>query len=453
MSILKKLKEHNKKERASFHMPGHKTGKAFLRSKFKSDIWKLDTTELSDTDCLVNPGNFIKEAEEKAAKAYKAESSFFLVNGASGGILSMFRAAFAEGDKVIVSRDCHKSVINAIALCGLLPIYINPHIHERGFSGGVSTESIKEAIESFPDAKGVFLTSPTYFGIVSNITEIAKLVHEKGMLLLCDEAHGAHFPFSKSFPAGAISCGADISVVSLHKSMPCPNQTAILNLGKCTVSYGKMKAAVNMFQTTSPSYVLLSMMEHAIDTGLTKGERLTKEFMDNLIQNEHIYSFDDPFKLIVDFSSKGYNGYEVMDILEKKFGIYAEMAIETCVLLMASWANDKKDFALLKKAVGYIDSLPPKTPIVSNENFDTENTLVMTPREVFNSLKENVPIDMAVGRVADREVTIFPPCIPVFMPGEEIKREHIEKIKRAIEKNLTVTGIENSLVSVTKHKI
>ncbi len=450
MNILKMIKEHNEKEKVSFHMPGHKKVKGFMKPQIKSGLWELDTTELSDTDCLENPVDGIKRAEEKAAKAYGAEHSFFLVNGATSGILSMFKVAFKDGDKVIVSRDCHKSVINAMELSGVSPVFLNPLIHEKGFSGGVSVEDIRKAIENHSDAKGVFLTSPTYFGIVSDIEAIAKVAHENGMLLLCDEAHGAHFPFSECFPESAVSLGADMSVVSLHKSMPCPNQTAILNLGKCSVSAENVKAAVNMFQTTSPSYIFLSMIEQAIDIGKTKGEELTERFMRNVVKNEHIYSFSDPFKLILDFSSKGYTGYEVSSIFEKKFGIYAEMAIEACVLLMASWSNNKKDFAILKKAIEYVDSLPRKKPIDPKEMICSENVLAMTPREVFNAAKEKVPLNMSVGRIAAKEVTIFPPCIPVFMPGEVIKKEHIEKIENAMDLSLVTTGIEDGLILVIK---
>lgn len=450
MSILKKLEQHNKIEKVSFHMPGHKSGKAFCGSQFRSSLWNFDTTELSDTDCLLSPTECIKEAEEKAAKIYEAENSFFLVNGASCGILSMFRAAFKEGDKVIIIKDCHRSTINAVALCGVIPIYINPIIHEKGFSGGVCFETVKETIEAHPDAKGVFLTSPTYFGIVSNIKEIARYVHERGMLLLCDEAHGAHFPFSDVFPDSSISQGADIAVISLHKSMPCPNQTAVLNLGRCSVSYEDMKAAVNMFQTTSPSYIFLSMIEKALDIGKASGERLTKKYLDNVLKDEHIYSFDDPFKLILDFSNKGYTGFEVMNILEKNFGIYAEMAVETCVLLMASWANDRKDFHILKKAVKYIDSLPNRKAIEQVKIQDVKTNMIMTPRSVLNCKKEKVLLGEAISRIAAREVTVFPPCIPVFVPGEEIKNEHIETIKNGINRGLLVTGAENGLISVVK---
>lgn len=453
MSILDRLKEHNKKEKSSFHMPGHKSGRALIGTELDYTLWKFDTTELSDTDCLLNPTDIIKRAEEKAAEVYGAKNSFFLVNGASCGILAMFYAAFREGDKVIVCRDCHRSVINAMILSGIVPVYADPIIHEKGFSCGVDVQTIKNILKKNSDVKGIFITSPTYFGTVSDVKEIANIAHESGALLLCDEAHGAHFPFSDIFPEGAVACGADISVVSLHKSMPCPNQSAILNLGNCRISQQKMRQAVNMFQTTSPSYVLMGAMENALDIGINRGKKFTEKILKYKPKSEFIYSFDDAFKIILDFTKKGYTGFEVSEILEKKYGIFVEMSTQTVVLLMISWGNTKKDFLLLKKAITYIDSLPDRLPVILKDTQMPGGNCVKSPREVFYGEKEKILLDDAVGHVAAQEITIFPPCIPVFMLGEEIKSEHIEIINNAKNLNLTVTGIEDDSIFVLKKDI
>lgn len=449
MSILRNLQKHSKKEKVSFHMPGHKSGKGFQKARFDSKIWELDITELSDTDCLIDPQSYIKEAENIAAEIYGAKDSFFLVNGSTCGILSMFYAAFNEGDKVLVSRDCHRSVINAMAIRGVVPIYIEPLIHEKGFSGGIDLNVYSNAIESHRDAKGIFITSPTYFGIASKISAIANLAHNNNMLLLCDEAHGAHFPFSEHFPKSTIEQGADISVVSLHKTMPCPNQTAVLNLGECRVSRENMLNSINMFQTTSPSFLFLAMMEEALITGARDGESLTKKILKLIPKNEHLYSFDDPFKLLLDFTDRGYNGFEIAEILENKFGIYPELALENCVLLMVSWYNTKDDFRILEKAIKYIELLPVKKMEKVEEISIRYNICRKTPREAINSLKEKIALNTAKGRIAAREITIFPPCIPIIMPGEVFTDEHIQKINKAIEQKLVVTGVENGMVNVT----
>jgi len=450
MNILKTLKKHNKKEKVSFHMPGHKQGSAFKGSELESRIWKFDTTELTDTDCLIDPKDCIKRAEDKATEIYGAEKSFFLVNGATCGILSMFYAAFNEGDKVLICRDCHRSVISAMIITGVEPVYVEPIIHESGFSCGVSSDAIKEALDANENVKGVFITSPTYFGISSDIKTIADVVHEKGALLMVDEAHGAHFPFSDKFPKGAMECGADISVVSLHKSMPCPNQTAVLNLGRCSISANKMKNAINIFQTTSPSYIMMSAMEYASDIGYKDGKKLTDEILTYRTESEYIFTFDDPFKLLLDFRERGYNGYEVAEILENKFGIFSELAIESCVLLMISWGNTVKDFLILEKAIDYISMLPPKEFKKSHTINYVGGECVKTPKEVLRGDMEKVSFKAAEGRISAREVTIFPPCIPIFMPGERILKEHIEIINNAINSNLTITGIDEGLIYVTK---
>lgn len=452
MSIISGLKKHNEKEIISFHMPGHKMGKGFENSVIASEIWKYDTTELSDTDCLQKPTEFIKEAEEYAAKIYGAKNSFFIVNGSTGGILSMFFACFKEGDKVIISRDCHKSVVNAMIFTGVIPIYIEPRKNEMELYGGINPEDVEDIFKKNKDLKGLFLTSPSYFGIMSDIKKLSEIAHKYNALLLCDEAHGAHFPFSEKFPISAVKAGADLSVVSMHKTMLSPNQTAVLNVGHCEISEKKVRDSINMFQTTSPSYVFLAAIEEALLFGEKNGRKLTEKLIKQIPQNEHIYFFDDPFKIVLNFSDKGFDGNYVLDILEKKYGIFCEMAQGNNVLLMISWANTKEDFDVLKKAIEYLESLPD----MINEEIENDvvvsynENCIYTPREVAMKEKEAVLPDLAEGRIAGCEVTSFPPCIPYFMPGERITRHNIDLIKKSIANGNCMTGIENGKIFVIK---
>lgn len=452
MSIIEELKKHNKRELSSFHMPGHKLGKGFEKTNIMSEIWKFDTTELSDTDCLQNPKDFLKNAEKVAAKIYGAKHSFFLVNGSTCGILSMFFSCFKEGDKVIVVRDCHKSVINAMIFTGVTPIYVEPEKKSLGLYGGVNAKQVEKIFENNKDCKGIFVTSPSYYGIMSDIRKLSDIAHKYGALLLCDEAHGAHFPFSESFPKSAIELGADLSVVSMHKTMFCPNQTAILNLGDCVIDQNTVRSSINMFQTTSPSYIFLSAIEESLEVGIKEGVSLTKDIIKNIPDSEYIYTFDDPFKLILNFSKKGYTGEYVLNILEKKFGIYCEMAQGDNVLLILSWANTKEDFNRLEKAIEHIKSLPniERKNIFSEFEEEPDSFCKFTPREVYMMEKELVDIERAVGRIAAKEVTSFPPCIPYFMPGEVVCKTHVEKIIASIEKGLDMTGIENGKIMVVK---
>ena len=452
MTIEENLIKHLNKEKISFHMPGHKGRNVFLNKENDYDFWQYDTTELSDTDCLQNPQDFLKKAEDKCAKIYGADHSFFLVNGSTSGILAMFFACFKEGDKVVISRDCHKSVINAMIFSGVNPIYVSPLINEYGLPGGANTAEIEEAFKKNPDCKGVFITSPSYYGIISDISEVSKIAHKYGALVLCDEAHGAHFPFSKKFPESAIKQGADISVVSLHKTLPAPNQTAVLNLGNCSINRDRMQNAVNMFQTTSPSYVLMCAMEKALDLGAKKGKELTDKIIKLIPDCKYIKSFDDPFKIILDFTEKGFSGFYAAKIMEQKFGIYCEMVQHNYILLMVSWGNDENDFSCLLQAINYIDSLPCGN--YKKENYDIEllknDNICNSPRDVAMKDTQNIKLDFAIGRIAAQEVTPFPPCIPIFMPGEKIKKEHIEYIKKLQKEEASIFGIENNCLLVVK---
>ncbi len=480
MSIIEKLQEHLNREKVSFHMPGHKGGKylfasketipnqnagllnkkgrifdlkdSFLGKAAKKNIWKFDTTELSDTDCLQNPQTFLKTAEEEAAKIYGAKHSFFLVNGATCGILAMFFACFKDGDKVIVSRECHKSVINAMIFSGVKPIYVAPKINDCGLSCGADADKIEKAFLDNPDCKGVFITSPTYYGIVSDVKKISEIAHNYGALLLCDEAHGAHFPFSEKFPKGAIKQGADISVVSLHKTLPSPNQTAVLNLGRCKIDRERLQSAVNMFQTTSPSYVLMCAMENALDFSKIKGEKLTEKVLKQIPQSKYIKTFDDPFKIILDFSEKGFDGIFVSKKLEEKFGIYCEMVQHNYVLLIVSWGNSKYDFSCLLDAINYIASLPDAKHKREKCDYQVpfESVCINTPRDIVKKETQKVKLSDATGKIAARDVISFPPCIPLFMPGEIIKTEHIEHIKKLQEEGANISGIEGDCLTVVK---
>ena len=259
MDILNALSKHIKNEKASFHMPGHKNGTAFFGSPFYNEIFKLDTTELMGTDCLAEPESFIMEAQKKTARLYGADDAHFLVNGSTGGILSMFYASFSEGDTVICDRGCHKSAVSAMVLSGVKPVYVSPDQDEEiGCSGKISPEKTEEMFKKYPYAKGVYITSPNYYGICSDVCKIAEIAHKNGAVLLVDEAHGAHFPFSSHFPKNAMESGADLAVTSLHKSLASPNQTALLMQKGERISNESVKSAINMFQTTSPSYILMA---------------------------------------------------------------------------------------------------------------------------------------------------------------------------------------------------
>lgn len=447
MSVTDALKKHLQREKASFHMPGHKNGAAFFDSPLYNDIFMLDTTELDGTDCLCAPTEFLKTAQNRAAAYFGADEAFFLVNGSTGGILSMFYAAFKEGDRVIVDRNCHKSAVSAISLSGVNPVFVTPEKdEEKCVSGKIDPKKIEKLFEKYPDTRGVYITSPNYYGICSDVKKIAEIAHRYSAVLLVDEAHGAHFPFSEHFPENAVSCGADIAVTSLHKSLPSPNQTALLCKKGNRICDERLKNSVFMFQTTSPSYILLAYADFAISMAKEKGEELTQRLL-SLKRGIKSLKTDDPFKIIISFKEKGYSGGEIEEILREKFGIFAELSDHVNVLLMASWGNSERDFSLLKEALEYIENLPSKELVTLPYPEFSQEVVALPPKEILNKETETIDIENASGKICAHTVAAFPPCIPVLLPGEIIEKEHIRFLKDFKGK---ITGMTEGKITVIK---
>lgn len=448
MEILDSLKKHIEKEKTSFHMPGHKGGAAFKGAPFENELLSFDVTEVSGTDCLSSPKDAIAQSEQRAAQLYGAKRAFYLVNGSTCGILSMFYAFFKEGDSVIVDRSCHISAVNALVLCGLNPVYVSQNVDEKhGVPSGITADKIKKMLEKYPEVKGIFITSPNYYGMMSEVNKIAELAHLKGIPLLVDEAHGAHFPFSKNLPESAVSMGADAAVVSLHKSLPCPNQTALLLINDENMAE-KMQKAINVFQTTSPSYMLLVYIEAALDMAEKQGEELTERLLEYLKPFSE-YQTQDPFKLLLSFEQNGLTGYEAEEILRKDFGIYAELCDNKNVLLMTSWGNSKQNFELLALAINHIKDIKKESSeskIITEFN---EGKPELSPKIALNSECEWILPKDSVGRIAAANVTAFPPCIPVLLPGEKISKKQADEVEYMILQR-TAEGLRNGKICVIK---
>jgi len=439
MTILKELQAHSKKEKASFHMPGHKNG-AGICGALDSSIFALDTTELCDTDALIEPTGSILAAEKQAAACYGARHSFYLVNGATGGILAMFYACFGPGDVVLIDRNCHRSVLSAAAICGITPVYITPSASAlAGVPGTLSATQVAEGLAAHPEARGVLVTSPNYYGATADLRAIAQEAHRCGAVLLVDEAHGAHFPFSKAFPATAMEQGADLSVTSLHKTLSAPNQAALLHMAEGW-DVGQVREAVNTFQTSSPSFILLAAMEQALLDAVENGTEKTERVLSQLGNMPYL---DDPFKRLLLYRDKGYSGFEIDEILRTRFGIYAELCDLQLTLLMPSWANSAEDFALLRDAVSYLDSLPERTRSVSIPEvcLPAVSQTELVPLDVRQRRTERVPMAAAAGRISAGTVSAFPPCIPILLPGERIMPAHVENLRLLKEQGARLTGI------------
>lgn len=452
--LYDKLKNYSKSGIYPFHMPGHKRN-------FNLDLpYDIDLTEINGFDNLHNPEGHIKEIEGMASSLYSVNRAFLLVNGATGGILSAIRAMTEFGDKVIVARNCHKSVYNAIELCGLNPVYILPKFLDNyGIYAEISPDKIEKLLSENPDTKLVILTSPTYEGIVSDITKISGICKKYGVKLFVDAAHGAHFPFSENFPNEAVSCGADVTVVSLHKTLPSLTQTGLLLTNDLTLEE-KLQDNLSVFETSSPSYILMSSIEKCIDF-ISCNKNIFEDYVRNLenfhnatnnLKNLEVIDFKkfdlkyDLGKIIISTVKTTLNGIELAKKLREQFNIETEMAYTSYVIAMTSVCDTEEGFSKLANALFEID----KT-CINNQSDSRFSVLTTIPKRCFISSdksqyrSEIVRLDKSKERIALEYIWAYPPGIPILVPGEIISKQVLDIIHNLIDKNIEIYSSEKNL--------
>lgn len=459
--LYDKLKSYKESGIYPFHMPGHK------RKDIANDgllPYRIDLTEIDGFDNLHNACGCIREVEKKAENLYCVNRAFLLVNGATGGILASIRAMTNFGDKVIVARNCHKSVYNAIELCGLNPEYILPEYDKKyGIFTSVSHQNLELLLNKNPDTKLVIITSPTYEGVVSDIKSISDICHRHGVMLFVDEAHGAHFPFSDKFPCESVKCGADAAVVSLHKTLPSLTQTALLLTNDLYLSE-KLQENLSVFETSSPSYILMSSIENCLDFILKN--RIDFDVYINKLLNFYnrikslnnlsvLYNdkdflkncFDYDFgKIVISTAVTNISGAELAKILREKYKIETEMSYTDYVIAMTSVCDTDEGFGRLKNALFEIDNSLNKKEI----NYDDYN-FSEVPERSFNSCRKNnykpekIILKNAQGRVSLEYIWAYPPGIPLIVPGEVISDKLINQINILISNNIQINSTKNSM--------
>lgn len=462
--IAEALTEFEGNRVVPFDVPGHKRGKgnpeltAFLGQKCMS----LDVNSMKPLDNLCHPVSVIREAEELAADAFGAAYAFFMVGGTTSSVQAMVFTAAKRGDKIILPRNVHRSVINAMILNGAVPVYVNPDTDERlGISLGMAVEDVKKAIDDNPDAKAVFVNNPTYYGICSNLKAITEYAHSKGMLVLADEAHGTHFYFNDRLPAAAMSVGADMASVSMHKSGGSLTQSSFLLIGK-NVSPGYVRQVINLTQTTSGSYLLMSSLDLSRKNLALNGKAIFDKVTDlveyareeinqigdfyaysrEIVNGDTIYDFDIT-KLSVNTLETGLAGIEVYDILRDEYDIQTEFGDMGNILAYVSVGDRERDIERLVGALSEIRRRykKDKTGMLEHEYI---NPLVeRTPQEAFYADKESLPLRETAGRICSEFVMCYPPGIPILAPGETVTEEIIEYIIYAKEKGCFMTGAED----------
>lgn len=467
------LKKYIKEGIMPFDVPGHHMGN--VKNDFKSlvgeTLYKCDVNAPRGMDNLNHPDGVIKEAQTLMAKAYKADEAFFLINGTTSGILAMILATTKSNDKIILPRNCHKSVINALMLSGGIPIFLMPSFdNDLEIANQPTIEAYKEAMEENPDAKAIFIINPTYFGATLDIELLVKIAHSKNMLVLVDEAHGAHFGFNHYGPLSAMEAGADMSAVSLHKTLGALTQASVLLKKGDRVSSDEILDVLHMINTTSPSTLLIASLDSARKYMAMNGQVQLNETM-NLANyarkeidrirgfkscgREHflahgVYDYDDS-KLVILLDNIDLNGFEIYNLLRDKYHVQMELAETYAILGIISIGSKKEHIDALIEALKDISLTHYK------ERFDYPKyhygqafpKSLMKPQDAYNLKEMKLDLNDALGYVSKESIMVYPPGIPLIIPGEVFNQNIIDRILYYEKTNATLLKkYKDNLVSV-----
>ncbi|SCJ13607.1 Arginine decarboxylase [uncultured Flavonifractor sp.] len=447
-----------------FDVPGHKRGRGNpeLARLLGETCVSMDVNSMKPLDNLCHPVSVIRDAEELAADAFGAAHAFLMVGGTTSAVQSMVLSAVKGGEKIILPRNVHRSVMGAMVLCGAIPVYVNPECDDRlGIPLGMKVSEVERAIRENPDAKAVLVNNPTYYGICSDLKAIVELAHAHGMLCLADEAHGTHFYFHDDLPMSAMEAGADLAAVSMHKSGGSLTQSSLLLAGP-NMSPGHVRQIINLTQTTSASYLLLSSLDIARRNLALRGREefgrvmrmadYAREeinaiggyyaFSKELINGDSVYDFDIT-KLSVNTLNIGLAGIEVYDLLRDEYDIQIEFGDLGNILAYLSIGDRPREIERLVSALSEVRRRFGKSSagLMKQEYIDPE--VVVSPQRAFYAPKVRLPLEDTVGRVCSEFVMCYPPGIPILTPGERITQDIIAYILYAKEKGCSMTGPED----------
>lgn len=438
--IYSALRDEKFNKQIQFHMPGHLRGRGFENFEITP---AMDVTELPETDDLHSPSGVILRSEEYAARVFGAKKAYYMVNGSTGGVLSMVLGFVGEGDKIICDRFCHKSFVSALALSGAEPCWVYPEIIQDGTMwSSVTKETIEKAIQENPDAKAVYLTAPNYFGIMGDIGEISRVVHENNMYLLIDSAHGAHYGMSEKLPPSVLSMGADAVCLSLHKTLPSLTQTAILLTNDY---YERVEQALKMVQSSSPSYIFTSSCENAAnfyekcpkEAWDRLYEAVKRYFPEQLEMKESGVKFKDFTRLNIPVSG---NPFEVSEILRQKYNIAAECSYGGGIVAILNTFHTNEEIKALRDALAQIETEKSEKIYLA----PLKNKKIYTPREAFFAKKKSVPLSAAAGKISAEGIMVYPPGVYQVLPGEVISEEAVIKLSLLLKKGAEIPSLNHS---------
>ena len=464
------LKDYCSSDFYPFHMPGHKRNPESGRMQ---EMYRMDITEIDGFDNLHCPESIIRDAQMRAAQFYHSEETYFLVNGSTAGILSAVSAIADDGKKLIIARNCHKAVYHAAFLNRIELVYVHPEYNleydiTKEITAAQITKKIEDILirEGISDLKkasdkiaGIVITSPTYEGISSGIRRIAESVHQYGIPLIVDEAHGAHFGIHPAYPESAVSQGADLVIQSVHKTLPAPTQTALLHKNGRLVDSRKLRKYLSIYQSSSPSYLLMAGIDEALSTVSREGEKKLDDLLHfrDKISNEieqcrHIRLCLDtePGRLVISTKGTSMSGQKLYDILREKYHLQMEMAAGTYVIAILSMMDTEEGINRLISALREIDKVlcdkqgenlpvpyPDRAPLKAAELW-----------QAYQAVSEEIDFIQSKDKIAAEFVNFYPPGIPILVPGEVISSDIIDLIRLYLESGYTVQGIENQKIRI-----
>lgn len=465
--IYEALENFKKMRVVPFDVPGHKRGRGNpeLTALLGEACVSMDVNSMKPLDNLCHPVSVIREAEILSAEAFGAAHAFLMVGGTTSAVQSMILSVAKRGEKIILPRNVHRSVMGAMVLCGAIPVYVNPECDDRlGIPLGMSVSAVEKAILENPDAKAILVNNPTYYGICSDIRSIVSLAHAHGMLCLADEAHGTHFYFGENLPISAMAAGADMAAVSMHKSGGSLTQSSLLLTGPA-MSEGHVRQIINLTQTTSGSYLLLSSLDISRRNLALRGKESFQRvaqmaeyaraeinkiggyyaYSKELINHDSIFDFD-VTKLSVNTLDIGLAGIEVYDLLRDDYDIQIEFGDLGNILAYLSIGDRQREIERLVSALSEIRRRfsKSKSDLMKQEYIDP--AVAISPQDAFYADKESLPIRETAGRVCSEFVMCYPPGIPILAPGERITKEILDYIEYAKEKGCSMTGPEDAKI-------
>ncbi|MPM25724.1 Arginine decarboxylase [bioreactor metagenome] len=462
--IYEALKAYIASRAVRFDVPGHKGGRGTPQlTEFLGEACLLaDVNSMKCLDNLCHPISVIAEAEQLAASAFGAANAFLMVGGTTSAVQAMVMSTCKAGEKIILPRNVHRSVINALVVNGAIPVYIDPGVDKRlGIPLGMSMKDVKETIEKNKDAKAILVNNPTYYGVCSDLVSIVKAAHENNMLVLADEAHGTHFYFGDNLPVSAMAAGADMAAASMHKTGGSLTQSSFL-LCAASINPGYVRQIINLTQTTSGSYLLMTSLDMARMNLALNGKEIFKKTLElaqyardeinkiggyyafgrELVNGDNFYDYDST-KLSVHTLDIGLAGIEVYDILRDEYGIQLELGDLANFLAIISAGDRAFEIERLISALSEIKRryMKDKSGMIDHEYITPQ--VVETPQTAFFHKKRLVPLKDSIGKVCGEFVMCYPPGIPILAPGEFITAEVIDYIIYAKDKGCSLTGTED----------